>query len=592
VRHKKIILASILLLTFLLFLPDALAITDMIGDATGNDVGYNGYIYYAHITPSGNGTIDTIGININSTDGNIRLAIYNDSGGVPDSLLGESSSTVAVNYWNDLALGSSVNVSTGNQYWLAVQFSSASCRWFQHTGEGANKHQSGYAYSAFPSTASPDGDPTSTINMRMNYTGEVPPTTTTTTTTTIPVTNIPISSCPYTISVSGSYYLTNDIATTGNPFCININANNVNLNLSGYGITCSYCSFCVCDAVDIGGSNITIHDGRMYARGFVYGGEEVGGTCLYAIGNNITAYNLNIDCTRGVSNSLNQLTNSNFTNITYLGHKFFDYVSATLTLFENIHSSMEATWSFSLIFNWVNITNSFINHAEILAFGNNNIICYTDYGDTSNITCSNNTLTHGVCAFPASPPSTTTTTTIPSPFVKLNITTNSPSCGIFVPSLGIHNITYGTWQNVGVFPYCLFQYLRYCVNYNTCIENNETDISLSMITDFNVTWYFVNNTAPAQKCLDNSTNCGTQFPTNYSYLNILTNAYMLLAYFNLGVAGIVTWISKRMILGIGVFLLIFLTFLFGGIYPPILWVGVLFIASVIVVFYVSKITKQ
>jgi hypothetical protein len=67
---------------------------------------------------------------------------------------------------------------------------------------------------------------------------------------------------------------------------------------------------------------------------------------------------------------------------------------------------------------------------------------------------------------------------------------------------------------------------------------------------------------------------------------------MLLAYFNLGVAGIVTWISKRMILGIGVFLLIFLTFLFGGIYPPILWVGVLFIASVIVVFYVSKITKQ
>ena len=45
---------------------------------------------------------------------------------------------------------------------------------------------------------------------------------------------IPISSVPYTISTSGSYYLTGDLTSTGNG--ITVNADNVTIDLMGYSL--------------------------------------------------------------------------------------------------------------------------------------------------------------------------------------------------------------------------------------------------------------------------------------------------------------------------------------------------------------------
>jgi hypothetical protein len=86
---------------------------------------------------------------------------------------------------------------------------------------------------------------------------------------------------------------------------------------------------------------------------------------------------------------------------------------------------------------------------------------------------------------------------------------------------------------------------------------------------------------------------GGSFPLNLSFLNPLVAGYTILVMFNLAIPVIVMYGTRKdkhsWIYGMSVFLLFFLTFLFLGLYPSILWAGVIFAIAIIISMVVMKI---
>jgi hypothetical protein len=171
--NKKIILFA--LVVFLSFIASsAKATTDEIGGTDSNDY-FAGYPYAVPITSSASGTLQTIGVNVytNPPTGYIRVAIYDNAGGVAGNLLCESGSiALSGTGWNDVNVSScSLSITTSTNYWLALQSSISSDRFYFSSGSARQTVQS---YGPFPNPFG-GSNAGSRPNMRMTYEADTTP---------------------------------------------------------------------------------------------------------------------------------------------------------------------------------------------------------------------------------------------------------------------------------------------------------------------------------------------------------------------------------------------------------------------------------
>jgi len=174
---KRVIIFFFSMFFFILLLPLSKAVTtDTIGGTTAT-YDYFGAQQAHSITASASGILTTLGMNIDSASGNIRLAIYSNGAGKPANLLGESSSTIATAGWNDLTIPGGVSIVASTTYWIAYQQDTGACKIYRQNGEtGIPRRYYSHSYGAFDSTwQADDGDTSNTLNMRMTYT-PAPPT--------------------------------------------------------------------------------------------------------------------------------------------------------------------------------------------------------------------------------------------------------------------------------------------------------------------------------------------------------------------------------------------------------------------------------
>jgi hypothetical protein len=141
------------------------------GDNSAYSTGWLNYLWAQSFVASASGTITQIQVNVKVNVGNIRLAIYADSGGAPGALLGETSSVAAASGWNVLDLLSSVTIVSGTTYHLAAQCSDNTCSIYYKAGITAS-YRNPYAYGAFPNPFARDGTSAfGVMNMKIEISG-------------------------------------------------------------------------------------------------------------------------------------------------------------------------------------------------------------------------------------------------------------------------------------------------------------------------------------------------------------------------------------------------------------------------------------
>ncbi len=196
------------------------AATDTIGDTSSSQSGEQNWAQAVPITASASGTLQTVGVNIQTAAGNLRVAIYADSSGAPGALLGQSSSVAAVTGWNDVSV-TSVTITASTKYWVAVNCDSASLSVYVKFGQPPQSlAYRAWSYGAFPN---PFGSPTytsQTYNMRITYSTGPPASDFTITATTPSQTVGAGATATYTLQITYSATLTataNLAVTSGCP---------------------------------------------------------------------------------------------------------------------------------------------------------------------------------------------------------------------------------------------------------------------------------------------------------------------------------------------------------------------------------------
>ena len=84
-----------------------------------------GTVYYAQYPCGMTATLSTIHTSFVSSGISATVGIYADNSGVPGELLSSTGSFASIDGWNSVPLTTSINVTKGNNYWLAIQISSA-----------------------------------------------------------------------------------------------------------------------------------------------------------------------------------------------------------------------------------------------------------------------------------------------------------------------------------------------------------------------------------------------------------------------------------------------------------------------------------
>lgn len=145
--------------------------TDTQGDTSSNYsmVGYANA--NASLTASASGALQSVGVNLQSAAGNICVAIYDDSGGKPNNLLGTSASQAAVAGWNDIAI-SGVSITQGQVYHLGYQIDNGGSYVYRSATSGTCYYK-GEPYGTWPNPFSNPSSATTTWNMRMTYSSTV-----------------------------------------------------------------------------------------------------------------------------------------------------------------------------------------------------------------------------------------------------------------------------------------------------------------------------------------------------------------------------------------------------------------------------------
>jgi hypothetical protein len=87
--------------------------------------------------------------------GNVKVAIYSDNNGEPDTLLGQGSGAVTAGQWNDISITSAA-ITSGSYYWLACISQSRQVGWNSSIPTISRHKVVGYYDFTFPSSAGTD----------------------------------------------------------------------------------------------------------------------------------------------------------------------------------------------------------------------------------------------------------------------------------------------------------------------------------------------------------------------------------------------------------------------------------------------------
>jgi preprotein translocase subunit SecG len=139
--------------------------TQQVGGTSHSYAGLTGAVWLVSFTASASGTVTAVGLNLVSGAGSCEAALYDGS----NNLLGSSSSVAcASSGWQDLPLGTPVQITAGTVYKMAFQVSSKNANIYYSASSGANQAQVPYAYGAFPNPVQPYSNGY-TWNMRITY---------------------------------------------------------------------------------------------------------------------------------------------------------------------------------------------------------------------------------------------------------------------------------------------------------------------------------------------------------------------------------------------------------------------------------------
>jgi hypothetical protein len=84
-----------------------------------------GYVYYMENGAGLSGTLSTLHPNFFYSGVNATVGLYSDNSGVPGTLLSSSEPFTSIAGWNSVSLNTPVNVTGGNNYWLAIEVSTS-----------------------------------------------------------------------------------------------------------------------------------------------------------------------------------------------------------------------------------------------------------------------------------------------------------------------------------------------------------------------------------------------------------------------------------------------------------------------------------
>jgi hypothetical protein len=132
--------------------------------------------YAQRYTAGATGSVTSVSVHFNETDTpDVRVGIYADNAGLPDTLLAEGTGTASgAAGWHEIPLSSPIAVTDTDVFWVAVQVSAAidSCAPSSVVNSGRQRNSSGHA----SGLAAPFGASSSFINTRgMRYTIEGAP---------------------------------------------------------------------------------------------------------------------------------------------------------------------------------------------------------------------------------------------------------------------------------------------------------------------------------------------------------------------------------------------------------------------------------
>jgi len=136
-----------------------------IGGTTLNTGGQENLIRVMPIIPSVSGDMINIGINIQTANGNVRMAVYNDAGSIPNTLLNETGSIPLVLGWNNASL--ITPITAGTQYWIGYNLDNTNAQVY-YIPSGISRYKT-WAYGTFQNPISGTSLSTvATINMMYN----------------------------------------------------------------------------------------------------------------------------------------------------------------------------------------------------------------------------------------------------------------------------------------------------------------------------------------------------------------------------------------------------------------------------------------
>jgi hypothetical protein len=132
------------------------------GSASCSYYGWSGLINYIPIEVSTGGALSTLNVHLSSADGNVRMALYDDS----YDLVAETNSTSASNGLNEISATTTPTISAGD-YYIAVQVDDYDT--YICSGSGESETYYNYTWGTFPSTLNSSGSSTP-ASLLMNLT--------------------------------------------------------------------------------------------------------------------------------------------------------------------------------------------------------------------------------------------------------------------------------------------------------------------------------------------------------------------------------------------------------------------------------------
>lgn len=145
-------------------------VTDTIGSMETQNNWTVGYVTAQRVQASATGTLQILGYNGQAGSGQIKLALYSDSGGNPANLLAYTNPATFATGWHDLAVVTGVTITAGTYYWICFTKSATDIALYTNNAGGNTPYYALSWGSAFLASTSWTAGSYKESNVRMTYT--------------------------------------------------------------------------------------------------------------------------------------------------------------------------------------------------------------------------------------------------------------------------------------------------------------------------------------------------------------------------------------------------------------------------------------